>query len=80
MKRNLLILTLAISLLSSGCIPLIAGAAVYGVVKSGQNSTERRKAYDQYVFRQQEINMQREKEGLAPIDMLSYPEWKETLK
>jgi hypothetical protein len=70
-----ILLIVLICFCTSGCIPLLVGAAVYGVQKGKQNKTARLKEYDTYKMDMEELNLQRELKGLKTKKIENFSEW-----
>ena len=75
MKQLILILMSCLTL--QGCIPLLAGTAVYGVQKGKAVKTERLKVYNRYKMDMEELNMERELKGLEVKKIEDFEEWQE---
>jgi len=70
MKKNTQILILCTVFFLQGCIPFIASQLGYVEAKAKYT-----KLYDTYKIEQEEINMGREKNGLAPVPVKEYRVW-----
>lgn len=79
MKR-LIIVTVLSSFLTTGCVPLLVGTAVYGVSKKRQQQNEQQAEYSHYLLKMQKLNMERETKGLEPVEILDRRDWESTTK
>jgi hypothetical protein len=83
MKTRIAML-LILALCSTGCIAAAAGVAALRASESRQEAAKTSAkasdtaAYNQYISQMEQVNSQRQKNGLKPEPILSFEEWKST--
>ena len=67
-KIKIIIALIALASSLQGCVPVLIGSAIYHHGKT-------KESYSKYVAESQKNNTEREKNGLKPLQILSYDEW-----
>jgi hypothetical protein len=48
--------------------------------RQGQKNTHQKEAYEKYKLRKEKMNLEREKNGLAPRPVVTFEEWKQGMR